>query len=507
MQLVAYGAQDIYLTGNPQITFFKVVYRRHTNFSIEAVEQTFNGNADFGMKNVVCQIARVGDLVTKMYLKAELSAGTATAGEWAWVQNVGHAMISEVELEIGGTRIDRQYGEWMSIWRSLARNPQADRGYNQMVGNTSALTSLNATHAAHELFVPLQFFCCRNDGLALPLIALQYHDVRVNFSFRSLAECVNQTSNCVLPSLKVNSASLLVDYVYLDSEERKRFAQASHEYLIETLQYTGAESVTGTSAKPRLGMNHPNKALFWVTTSGKYNNGNTFLGLTLESAAKRFALGYATSASGVLTTASAAGALEADEALVCSSTDATVLAAFASLSPRLRSSSSSAAATVANIEVDLDDVDSSDFSLLASEFTGRTSDTANEGHSNFDVVVYQHDNFGVNLDGSGNPTANAQLQLNGHDRFSRQTGSYFNYVQPFQHFSNTPADGVNVYSFALNPEDHQPSGTCNMSRIDNATLSVNYSAAPADGTKLAVYGLAYNVLRIMSGMGGLAYSN
>ena len=110
-----------------------------------------------------------------------------------------------------------------------------------------------------------------------------------------------------------------------------------------------------------------------------------------------------------------------------------------------------------------------------------------------------------NLDGTSNPIVAAKLQLNGHDRFSRQSGAYFNFVQPFQHFSNTPSNGVNVYSFALNPEDHQPSGTCNMSRIDNATLSVNY-ADDTDGN-LCIYGLAYNVLRIMSGMGGLAYSN
>ena len=112
MQLVAYGAQDIYLTGNPQITFFKVVYRRHTNFSMESIEQTFNGFPDFG-KKVTCPISRNGDLVHRIYLQAELpSAGTA----WA-----GHKLIKSVEVEIGGQRIDKHYADWLHIWNELTQ--------------------------------------------------------------------------------------------------------------------------------------------------------------------------------------------------------------------------------------------------------------------------------------------------------------------------------------------------------------------------------------------------
>ena len=214
MQLVAYGAQDVYLTGNPQITFFKVVYRRHTNFAVEAIEQTFNGSVGFG-KRVSCQITRNGDLITKMYLKASLS----DAGTPAWVDNLGYSMIKSVELQIGGTKIDKHYGTWLNIWHELARNTSHDDSTNAIVGGTGN------TSAALELFVPLQFFCCRNDGLALPLIALQYHDVRVEFEFEQAATVGSADGS-------LDDASLLVDYIYLDSEERKRFAQASHEYLI-----------------------------------------------------------------------------------------------------------------------------------------------------------------------------------------------------------------------------------------------------------------------------------
>merc|ERR1711968_97597 len=344
MQLVAYGAQDVYFTGNPQITFFKVVYRRHTNFAVECIEQTFNGTADFG-RTVTCNIARNGDLITKMYLKIDLENTVAGKTAYSFVPNLGFSVIDSCKVEIGGSKIDEQYGDWLNIWEELAGNTNHTRGLDKMIGNVADLRRYTVSKEKYSMYVPMKFWFCRNNGLALPLIALQYHDVRVTFVFNDAADMIS-TDGASRTDVRFKDATLLIDYVYLDSEERKRFAQASHEYLIEQLQFTGAESVTGTSAKPRLGMNHTNKALFWVTTSGKYNSGNSFLGLTLEQAAKRFALGYATSSSGVLTTASASGALEADEALVCASTDATVLAAFASLSPRLRSSSSSAAATV-----------------------------------------------------------------------------------------------------------------------------------------------------------------
>ena len=374
MQLVAYGAQDVYLTGNPQITFFKVVYRRHTNFAVEAIEQTFNGSVGLG-KRVSCQITRNGDLITKMFLKASLTAGTTGT----WVDNVGYHMIKSVELQVGGTKIDKHYGLWLQIWHELARNPNHDDSLAAIVGGKGA-------SGDQELFVPLQFFCCRNDGLALPLIALQYHDVRVEFEFASQADVsVNLDAQTLV------DASLLVDYIYLDSEERKRFAQASHEYLIEQLQYTGAEAVSGSTGKYRLNFNHPCKELVWAVTDAHGNAASS----------------------------------------------------------------------------------------KSTDFT----------------------------DGTTNCVVDAQLQLNGHDRFSKQSGSYFNNVQTLAH-NNTPAEGINVYSFALNPEEHQPSGTCNFSRIDNAQLNLTLTAdTVTNNGKVHIFATSYNVLRVMSGMGGLAYSN
>ena len=183
MQLVAYGAQDVYLTGKPEITFFKAVYKRHTNFAIESISNVFSGNPDFG-KTVTCSITRNGDLLTKMYLSIQVSGTKNGSNKWGWAPMLGHTLINYVELEIGGSKIDKQYGDWMNIWHSLSRNNNHDAAYDEMIGNTSAMTTLKADNRAkQQLFIPLQFFCCRNNGLALPLIALQYHDVRINVNF------------------------------------------------------------------------------------------------------------------------------------------------------------------------------------------------------------------------------------------------------------------------------------------------------------------------------------
>jgi hypothetical protein len=374
MQLVAYGAQDIYLSGNPQITFFKVVYRRHTNFSMESIEQTFNGFPNFG-KKVTCPISRNGDLIHRIYLQAQLGS-TGTPVEWA-----GHELVKSVEVEIGGQRIDKHYADWLHIWNELTQTAGHWEGYKLMVNGSNSLVenpSTNTDVTDSVVFVPLQFWFCRNPGLALPLIALQYHEVKINLEFGDATAVMGDAS------ASIDSASLYVDYIYLDTDERRRFAQVSHEYLIEQLQFTGDETA---SSKIKLNFNHPVKELVWVEK----------------------------------------------------------------------------------------DVDVSTVGTYVTSY-----DTA-------------------------------KLQLNGHERFSARVPQYFQLVQPYQHHERVPTansgaktGGVNVYSFALKPEEHQPSGTCNMSRIDNATL--NLQGVDTTNT-VKVFAVNYNVLRVMSGMGGLAYSN
>ena len=379
MQLVAYGAQDIYLTGNPQITFFKVVYRRHTNFSMESIEQTINGSVGASSR-VTSTISRNGDLVYRLFYEIEKTyADSAVIPD-----NFGAAAFDNVEIEIGGQRIDRQTGKWMNIW-SLLTQPNDARLTASNVGGGGTLFQELAVmggccgaaasgSTAVTASVPLQFWFCRNPGLALPLIALQYHEVKVVTTFT--AEMASAT------------AKLWADYIYLDTDERRRFAQVSHEYLIEQVQY---QAGAGATSSTELNFNHPVKELVW----------------------------------------------------------------------------------------------------------------AKKGTPDAELAA-----------------GNYQLKLNGHDRFAARPRKYFTQQQVWMNHTGPGGidvvtasnDGsevgagnhsVAVYSFALKPEEHQPSGTCNFSRIDNAQLTCDAASEEARD----VYAVNYNVLRIMSGMGGLAYSN
>ncbi len=400
MQLVAYGAQDIYLTGQAQITFFKVVYRRHTNFSMESIEQTFNGQADFG-KRVTATISRNGDLIGRVYLQVDLPTVTKTGGTFAWARYIGHVLIQDVEVQIGGQRIDKHYGDWLTIWSELTLPEEKRFGFFNMIGETSDLTTLATTINGKTLYIPLQFWFNRNCGLALPLIALQYHEVKFEINFRSLADCwISDDGNAPDATPQLGIASLWVDYIFLDTDERRRFAQVSHEYLIEQLQFTGDESINNTNVKIRLNFNHPSKELIWISQLDSVIDG----------------------------------------------------------------------ATAKNID-------------------------GNEWANYTDAAGFA----------GSNTMIDAKIQLNGHDRFTTRKAAYFNLVQPYQHHTRIPSNGIYVYSFAIKPEEHQPSGSVNFSRIDNATLLMTM-ASNAD-QKVRIYCVNYNVLRIMSGMGGLAYSN
>lgn len=553
MQLVAYGAQDVYISGNPQITFFKVVYRRHTNFSVEAIEHSIN-NAGFG-KRATVTVTRNGDLATKMYLKVTLAATAATgsgcnARKWAYVKKLGHALIKSVEVEIGGSKIDKQYGVWMDIWYELSHEVGQEDGYNRMIGNVAELTDMSsAAREAYTLYIPLQFWFCRNTGLALPLIALQYHEVRVHFEFNNASELIrwekragSTSAPAAAAGISMSDASLLVDYVFLDSEERRRFAQVGHEYLIEQLQHTGDEPASEISSKYKLQFNHPTKELVWAVRQGKFM-GSTFLGETVDEAAKLLVKGmYATRAAGTSADEVSEGSwtstrttdenhMLVDDDFTVAGVDGVVHRNYGYSFNVTLPGTSTAVDLVPLITYSTAIVNSSgcitvtsvDHTITAAHVTASAASigTSNDERLAYDadfadgsfygegVVVNQFDNYGINIDGSVNPVSTALIQLNGHDRFDTQNGDYFNFVQPWQHHTNTPPTGVNVYSFALSPEQHQPTGTANLSRIDNTQLNITYRSSGATNAtnKCYIFGFSYNVLRVMSGMGGLAYSN
>jgi len=579
MQLVAYGAQDVYLTGNPQITFWKVTYRRYTNFAIESIEQTFNGQADFG-RRVQCVISRNGDLAYRTYLQVTLpeinqlmgiasyAAGVGSGVYARWLDYPGEQLVAQVEVEIGGQRIDRQYGDWMHIWNQLTMTSEQERGYFKMIGNTTQLTFITDPSFAEvdgpcdslaprqvcaprnalpetTLYVPLQFWFCTNPGLALPLIALQYHEVKINLDIRPIDECLwaVTTLSCntqpstgaagqfvpgrpVPAAIAYNqslvAASLYVDYVFLDTDERRRFAQNPHEYLISQLQFTGDESVGSSSNKIKLNFNHPVKELIWVVQPDQ----NVDYCSSLVCDALLFKVLGAqpfnyTDAIDALPNAIHAfgGPQEVRREDYIDPrglfTDAGALdyeipPGFTGYwhgenNPYNEVNFGGPAVTYpAGVLNNLaaGNTNGVDPTLLAQLALETSNHNGGSSVSDAGTFVLTETSLLLHCWGQ-NPVVTAKLQLNGQDRFSEREGSYFSWVQPYQAHTRTPDEGINVYSFALRPEEHQPSGTCNFSRIDNATLQLVLSNATVEGTKTAkvrVYATNYNVLRIMSGI-------
>ena len=512
---------------------FKVVYRRHTNFSVEPIQQTWNGAADFG-RTVTCNINRNGDLITNMYVAVKLNA-TTDPNTWGFVKRLGHAMVESCKIEIGGSKIDEHYGDWLNIWYELTHKTGQERGYAKMIGDVPELTNITAEqNRPYQMYIPLQFWFNRNNGLALPLIALQYHDVRVTLKFRDFINCVNFVAPAPTGSGLMADSYLLIDYIYLDSEERKRFAQASHEYLIEQLQFTGSESLTAVTSKYRLNFNHPSKYLIWAPHLERYNTRSQWVawssGLSSWADARdRFArVLFVASRKGVTVTAGATGSIKVTanagdlfEGEVRDGASTVLTALLAKIEVKMVAQETSATSVPIAAGADLltellnntlvvrNNLSAEDISKTVAQLTALGVNTGVLEIATISAIDYF--NYGNFVDGTDNPIVSAKLQLNGHDRFTDRDGAYFNYVQPAQHFSNTPADGINVYSFALKAEDHQPTGTCNFSRIDNATLQVKcglyngeangYTDAflgAASASLMNIYTQNYNVLRVMS---------
>ena len=571
LQLVAYGAQDAYITGNPHITFWKVLYKRHTNFAMEAMRVNFTGSPSYGQRSVVV-INRNADLMFRTYLEVTLpdtrAAATGAAQDVLWTaggrRRLGYLLIQQVEIEIGGQIMDRHYGEWMYLWESLTSQYDQSVRLNQMLGAADEgtfSTPAGCNGRPTVLYIPLSFWFCRNPGLALPLIALQYHEVRLNFIFRQATDLVQNITTgggaftggvvgaaAALPRFK--DAAVYVDYIYLDTDERRRFAQQSHEYLIDQLQYGLQQSVTSQTVRLDLTLNHPVKELVWVYQDARKldcsqlsalgtSNTQPFAYDDIANRCRlqlngqdRFDERYGdyfwkvqpyqhhsggafephayTQPVGQTSTGSTFMTFTATTAV---STALTVFtrtggAAQASVAGLVFTiiSATNAAGTATTV------LPGTTFTMPAVGTTTATLSAAGVavGVASAFYAVYDP-NVALTDPVTGGSLGFQQTNPEAIGVLAGQANSvgYTQSVNP-----------INVYSFALAPEEHQPSGSCNFSRIDTTTLVFD-SIVGMDGRSLAagsfpsknypylfrMYAVNYNIFRVMSGMGGLAYSN
>jgi hypothetical protein len=409
LQLVAIGKQDIFLTGNPQITWFKMVYRRYTNFSIESQPMYFDGDPDFG-KRLSCLVPRRGDLLGPVLLEVTLPALTNTDNSPAsYCNSIGHALIEEISVEIGEQEIDRHTGEWMEIWSSLTTSESQKQGFYEMIGKVDGYTT-PPFEGQQKLYIPLRFWFNRNPGLYLPLLALQYHPIRINLKVRDLQQMsysdrlIDNCDTAQVKQVKIINMQLWGDFVNLDVEERRRFVSSTHEYLIEQIQYTTPLSIpaASTNVNIRLEFNHPIREFLWVVQRSIMAQYHEWF----------------------------------------------------------------------------------NYSSLALHETGIRKDLITSG----------------------------LIQMDGQDRFETRDAGYFRLVQPWQYHTTVPNDKyIYVYSFALRPEDLQPSGSFNASRINSLNLLCGLTAdadlSPARGNAtIIVYATNHNILRVVNGFGGLLFT-
>ena len=547
IQLVAYGNEDLFLTRDPQITFFKVIYRRHTNFAREEVTQDFISDPDFG-KRSSCVISTNADMAGRMALRIVLPAlpkitdmnGNITNTKVAWIKYIGQAMIRSVEVEIGGRIIDRHYGEWMYIFSQLTTRNITDRSIDRLVGNVPELTDFTNGKDEYVLYVPLHFWFCRSSGLSIPLVALHFSEVRVNVEFRELDELIIispthyirtvenlvnfkegeylyqkgddnverygifssfdpiekklfytaistekfigvpytgnnlstlttaskeailstpradryvirgvsseyfakpdlavksfSTNKNIYQNVKLKLAQLLVDYVFLDDDERFKIVNSKHDYLIEQLYFTPNIVVDGTNRKAKLVVDQPCKLLVWLAQFDYIQKFNDLFNYTDTHVKK--------------------------------------------------------------LKFDFPEIPKSD-----SKYTGYTE------NNNLDPVLdaervraYSDKTL---CEPIGDPLiAESTILFNSQARMSKRTFEYYENLQPFQHSNNVLPVGVNMYSFAINPFDIFPSGTTNMSQIEeiDIQLRMNFKVSINNKAKFRAYGLCYNVWRVNNGL-------
>ena len=434
LQLVAVGKQDVFLTGNPQISFFKMVYRRYTNFAVESQPMYFDGTANFGQR-ISCLIPRRGDLLGKVYIDVLLPGLTLNDGSntpVSYVNSIGNALIQEITFEVGEQQIDKQTGEWMEIWEQLTTPAGQRDALNTMIGRVDGynIPDLIPGPASEglRLYIPLQFYFCKNPGLYLPLLALQYHPIRINITIAPLQSLFYTQQLILVPncSLTVNPANITSmmlwgDYVYLDTEERRRFVSQSHEYLIEQIQYTPLIGVTASQAQVNIqtDFNHPIKEFIFV--------------------ARR------------------------------------------------------------------------DFMNQVHEFFNYSSLATNEAVPTPVQPFFMPGQVRTDL------ISTALLQLDGYDRFQVRQAPYFRLVQPYDHHTTTPVQNfLYCYSLALRPEDAQPTGTLNASRIDSVNWQIvmnpnlNFPEASPPVSRgpctIRIYATNYNVFRVVNGFGGVLFT-
>ncbi len=527
LQLAALSSQDVYLTGNPEITLFKKNYMRYTYFAVETIQVPFNsGYIEFG-NTTTADLQNSGDLISKMVLVINLKQLDSNI-KWGYVDKIGHAIIDYITITAGGTEIDRRYNDWIDIYQSITRDKSQKDNYNTMIGNVASLKKLSLSHDAYTLYIPLEFWTGKLTSSAFPICCLSQQTFQVGINLRNAIDCINYFGSIkptILP--EITSGYLLVDYVYLENEERALFINNDHEYLIEVVDRM-ENVVTTINTSTDLSFHKTMKYMIWYSQLDRFTNRSAFMSWATdddwEASRNEFAkLVWLVTRAGLDVTTDPTkpvikfdgGHLNIGEELPRVINGNKLLDTLANkVSAIILFATTGGAQVIANATPDnvvliSNTITYEDMTTTINEFKADTLSTTQQNafmniHTNSIIDIFNYGNF---INRSDNPTVSSSLKLNGNNRFQERDGYFYNYLQPYYYFKNSPADGVNIYTFSLNPEDIQPSGTITLVNL-KATLSTNigkynntynnYLSYFGKGI-LKIYGLFYSLLKVSQG--------
>lgn len=501
LQLVAKGNEDLYLTYEPQITFFKNVYKRHTNFSSESIPQNFNSKPDFG-KKITCTLAKNADLIHKIYVVVQLpkinqiinTGDISNLNKCAWIENIGWNIIKNVEIEIGGYVIDKHYSDWLQIWSSLTKTNGKDYGLNKMIGNVPELTEFTTSKQNYTLYIPLMFWFCNNPGLALPIIALEFSDVKVNIEFAGINDVL-----LLSPTNYIDIDNNLVHFNVGDILYQKI---NNKQNLIKFCHFENIDSQTNRLYYSKINndkiVSHDNtniklKDNFKIYSLDGVYNVNPKFGVFEQIYINK------------LTN------FEWVNSLSISSAYLWVDYIFLDIDERIKFIKSNHEYLIDVLIYDNDRIISNNSGKYKFGYSQPCKEIVFRAQMDYLVGnnLLQKSNYCLDYLKKTNIINNVQIIMNGVERLSSRDANYFHYIQPFQHHTNKPIPGLYMYSFSLFPEKHQPGGSCNLSRIDDfqININVNKSINYLNPAKFKVYARGINVLRIINGQAGLAFSN
>ena len=534
LQLASLGTQDVYLTSNPEITLFKKAYLRYTNFSIETVQVTFDGGViNFGMESTAT-LEQSGDLISKVVLVLKLDRKVSRT-EWGYVNRLGHAVIDNIKIRIGQSDIDIHYNDWINTYYDLTSNRSHLERYNIMIGNIPELKNLQNEHDYYTLYIPLNFWFCKTTNLSYPICALINQQFQIIVKLRESIDCINYRG-IIEPNLyeipQILSGYLLVDYVYLENEERHLFKTNNHEYIIEQVQDM-TDTIVTQDSRINLIFDHPCKYLVWFINLNRYYERHAYLVWCIDDIwensrnlfaklvwlATRRGLTVTDCNSYILYDTSYVNIGHAHKTLengscvlkkLADKVDAILL--FADV----QGENIVAEAIPDNVILTTNNITIQDMSLTIDELLlNDATDEQIAFVNKYIVSVIDIFNTGNYINGIDSPIKKSAFLINGKNRFQERDSIYYNYVQPYYYFTNAPAQGINVYSFSIEPENVQPTGTINLGNINSKDLILNlgivndiYDSYIRDFFKsgrLRIFVVNYTVLKIVDGQSLLVY--